>query len=94
MKIKILLKILNEQWLYLFFFFFFQETFNQYFEHSLPPPHHDPVQGLLHSAYISIAQNAFKDAAEILQQAHKLNPTNGLVRHIFLPSNIHICMGQ
>ncbi|XP_050734489.1 trafficking protein particle complex subunit 12-like isoform X2 [Eriocheir sinensis] len=56
-----------------------QETFNQYFEHSLPPPHHDPVQGLLHSAYISIAQNAFKDAAEILQQAHKLNPSNGLV---------------
>lgn len=61
---------------------YFQETFNQYFEHSLPPPHHDPVQGLLHSAYISIAQNAFKDAAEILQQAHKLNPSNGLVRQI------------
>lgn len=56
-----------------------QETFNQYFEHSLPPPHHDPVQGLLHSAYISIAQNAFKDATEILQQAHKINPSNGLV---------------
>ncbi|XP_063868008.1 trafficking protein particle complex subunit 12-like isoform X2 [Scylla paramamosain] len=56
-----------------------QETFNQYFEHSLPPPHHDPVQGLLHSAYVSIAQNAFKDAAEILQQAHKINPSNGLV---------------
>ncbi|KAG0710719.1 Trafficking protein particle complex subunit 12 [Chionoecetes opilio] len=56
-----------------------QETFNQYLEHSLPPPHHDPVQGLLHSAYVSIAQNAFKDAAEILQQAHKINPNNGLV---------------
>ncbi|KAK8736514.1 hypothetical protein OTU49_005048 [Cherax quadricarinatus] len=56
-----------------------QDTFNHYLEHTPPPPHHDPVQGLLHSAYISIAQNAFKDAAEILQQAHKINPNNGLV---------------
>ncbi|XP_063589988.1 trafficking protein particle complex subunit 12-like isoform X3 [Penaeus indicus] len=64
-----------------------QDTFNHYLEHTPPPPHHDPVQGLLHSAYISIAQNAFKDATEILQQAHKINPNNGLVIN-----NLGVCL--
>lgn len=64
-----------------------QDTFNHYLEHTAPPPHHDPVQGLLHSAYISIAQNAFKDASEILQQAHKINPNNGLVIN-----NLGVCL--
>ncbi|XP_064121150.1 trafficking protein particle complex subunit 12-like [Macrobrachium nipponense] len=64
-----------------------QDTFNQYLEHTSPPPNHDPVQGLLHSAYISIAQNAFKDATEILQQAHKINPNNGLVIN-----NLGVCL--
>ncbi|KAK7086454.1 Trafficking protein particle complex subunit 12 [Halocaridina rubra] len=64
-----------------------QEAFNQYLEHTPPPPNHDPVQGLLHSAYVSIAQNAFKDAAEILQQAHKINSNNGLVIN-----NLGVCL--
>ncbi|XP_068230346.1 trafficking protein particle complex subunit 12-like isoform X2 [Palaemon carinicauda] len=64
-----------------------QDTFNQYLEHTSPPPNHDPVQGLLHSAYVSIAQNAFKDATEILQQAHKINPNNGLVIN-----NLGVCL--
>ncbi|XP_069183088.1 trafficking protein particle complex subunit 12 isoform X2 [Procambarus clarkii] len=64
-----------------------KDTFNHYLEHTPPPPHHDPVQGLLHSAYISIAQNAFKDATEILHQAHKLNPNNGLVIN-----NLGVCL--
>ncbi|KAK3877262.1 hypothetical protein Pcinc_018017 [Petrolisthes cinctipes] len=64
-----------------------QDMFNQHLEHSPPPPQHDPVQGLLHSAYISIAQNAFKDASEILQQAHKINSNNGLVIN-----NLAVCL--
>ncbi|CAL4095189.1 unnamed protein product, partial [Meganyctiphanes norvegica] len=64
-----------------------QNYFNQYLEYSLPPPHHDQVQGLLHSAYIAIAQNDFIDATNILSQAHKINNTNGLVIN-----NLGVCL--
>ncbi|XP_076048005.1 trafficking protein particle complex subunit 12-like isoform X2 [Oratosquilla oratoria] len=64
-----------------------QEAFNRYLEYAPPPPRHDPVQGLLHSAYISIAQNAFKDAVDILEQAYKANPNSALVIN-----NLGVCL--
>ena len=62
-----------------YYYYYFQAAFNRYLENAAVPPKHDPVQGLIHSAYISIALNNYKDAIQILQQAHKLNPANALV---------------
>ncbi|RXG60250.1 Trafficking protein particle complex subunit 12 [Armadillidium vulgare] len=56
-----------------------QEAFKKHLEHSPTGGNYDPVQGLLHSAFISCAKNDFGNAAQILEQAHKISPENPLV---------------
>lgn len=56
-----------------------QTCFNRYLEVGPSPPRHSPVQGLLHSAYIAMASNDFRQAVDTLQQARQHSPANPLV---------------
>ncbi|KAL7635987.1 UNVERIFIED_CONTAM: hypothetical protein RMT77_013805 [Armadillidium vulgare] len=64
-----------------------QEAFKKHLEHSPTGGNYDPVQGLLHSAFISCAKNDFGNAAQILEQAHKISPENPLVIN-----NLGVCL--